>query len=239
MGDVVRIDRRFRGPVASGNGGVSAGLAAALVGAPATVRLRRPPPIDVPLRVQRDDGLVRVVDDDGAVLEAREHVHPVSPPIDADVLERTFQRGTLPVPSDHLAPECFVCGPRPDGLRLAPRHLPGTELWTTVWVPDETVAGPDGTVMDHVVWGALDCPAGFAVSRAGIEEPTFFPALADLTASLEGPLPVGDPVAVVAWRVSADDRRVNGAVALVDEDGDVLASSFAAHARLPLDFALS
>lgn len=239
MDEVVRIDHRFRGPVASGNGGVSAGLAAALVDGPATVRLRRPPPIDVPLPVERDGEVVRVVDDEGAVLEARQDVHPVTPPLAPDVLERTFERGPLSVPSDHLAPECFVCGPRPDGLRLAPHHLSDTEVWTTVWVPDETVAGPDGNVMDHVVWGALDCPAGFAVSRAGVEEPTFFPALTDLTASLASPLPVGEPVAVVGWPESADDRRVNGAVALVDEGGEVLASSFAAHARLPLDFALS
>lgn len=237
MQDVVHIARRFRGPTSSGNGGVSAGLAAALVDGPATVRLRRPPPIEVPLRVERDDGLVRLVDDEGVVLEAREHVHPVTPPIGEDELERTFRRGTLPVPAEHLAPECFVCGLRPDGLRLAPAHLPDTELWTTVWVPDETVAGPAGSVVDHVVWGALDCPAGFAVNRAGLEEPTFFPALTDLTASLAAPVPVGDPVAVVGWPDSADDRRVNGAAAIIDQDGEVLASSFAAHARLPLDFA--
>src|SRR5688572_28547221 len=59
----IRIDRRFRGPPDSGNGGYVAGLLArALGGSGVEVTLRAPPPLDRELRV--------VVDGDGAVLLA-------------------------------------------------------------------------------------------------------------------------------------------------------------------------
>lgn len=230
------IGRRFRGPLRSGNGGVSAGLAAGFVQGPAAVRLRRPPPLGTPLRVRRVEGAVQVTDGETVVMEAVSGVHPVHPPLDEDVLERTFRRGTTPVPDGHRAPECFVCGPRADGLRICPRHLPDTQVWSTVWVPDGSVSSRGAAVDTHIVWGALDCPAGAAVVRGGLAQLTFFPALTDLTATIAHPVPVGQPVAVFGWLISDTERRINGGTALVDSDGTVLASAYAQHARLPLDF---
>ena len=40
------IDRRFCGPPGSGNGGYTAGRLAALIGDPAEIMLRRPPPLE-------------------------------------------------------------------------------------------------------------------------------------------------------------------------------------------------
>jgi len=48
MTERVTIDRRFRGPSDSGNGGYVCGVVAALVGGPAEVTLRSPPPLDRP-----------------------------------------------------------------------------------------------------------------------------------------------------------------------------------------------
>lgn len=230
------IDRRFRGPRQSGNGGVSAGLAAGFVDGPASVRLRRPPALGKPLQLRRAEGVVQVVDGEDVIMEAVAASYPVEPPIDDDVLERTFKRGTTPMPETHRAPECFVCGPREDGLRIFARHLPGTRVWSTVWIPDESVSSTGAAVDAHVVWGALDCPAGFAVVQGGLAEVTFFPALAKLTATLERPVPVGRPVAVFGWPISEDERRVNGGTAIVDTHGAILASAYAEHARLPLNF---
>src|SRR5215218_4317713 len=50
------IDRRFRGPDQSGNGGYTCGLVAGAMDGPAAVTLRLPPPLEVPLRVE--DGRV-------------------------------------------------------------------------------------------------------------------------------------------------------------------------------------
>jgi hypothetical protein len=177
------------------------------------------------------------MDADEVVLEAAGAIHPVDLPVDPDILLRTFTRGTTPVPKDYAVPGCFVCGSREDGLRICPHHLLGTEVWATVWIPDASASADGVTVDPHIVWGALDCPAGIAVVRYGLVEPKFFPALARLTANLDHPLPVGHPVAVFGWLIDEDERRINGGTAIVDADGTVFASAYAQHAQLPLDFA--
>jgi hypothetical protein len=157
-------------------------------------------------------------------------------PVNEDALEQTFRRGTNPVPDPWPAPECFVCGPRDDGLRISPRHLPDTELWTTVRRPDGPVSA-DGTIVDsYVVWGALDCPAGFAVGRAGLAPLEFFPALTSMAAVVEQPVRVGQPVAILAWLILDGDEHLDGGSAIVDADGIICARAFTRHARLPLDF---
>jgi hypothetical protein len=176
------------------------------------------------------------MDGDEVVLEVAGGTHPVEVPVDTDILRRAFERGTTPLPEPHFAPECFVCGPREDGLRICPQNLPGTEVWATLWIPDTSVSADGVTVDPHIVWGALDCPAGIAVCRVGLVEPEFFAALATFTASLEHPLTVDRPVAVLGWPIDEDHRRVNGGAAIVDANGTVFASAYAQHARLPLDF---
>ena len=47
--DTVTIERRYRGPLDSGNGGYSCGRLAAFLDGPAEVTLRLPPPLDRPL----------------------------------------------------------------------------------------------------------------------------------------------------------------------------------------------
>lgn len=237
------IDRRFRGPVASGNGGVSAGLAASLVEGPAAVQLRMPPPLDTSMVVRDlDDGIALLLDEQ-IVIEARSAQVPVAVPLDGadleDVLARTFERGANPMLTSHPAPECFVCGPRDDGLRLIVRNLPGTEIWSSVWTPDVSVATDGRYVDDHVLWGVLDCPAGMAVVRGPvIDELPFFPALTRLTASLHARVAVGESVAVLAWNEPSDARRVNAGTAILDDDNRVLAHAYVEHARLPIDFAV-
>lgn len=236
MPEPITISRRFRGPLRSGNGGVAAGLAAQLLDGPAAVRIRRPPPIEVPLEVRCGEPS-QVLHQREVVLEVRPGTHALDPPVDADALSRTFDRGSFPVAEDHAAPECFVCGKRSDGLRIAPRHLPGTDLWATVWSPDGSVSSDGTTVDSHVVWGALDCPAGFAVARYGVQRLGFFPALTDITAAIHRSVPVGQPLAVIGWMIDRDERRINGGTAIFDTDGNLLAGSYAQHAPLPIDFA--
>ncbi len=231
------IDRRFRGPRRSGNGGVSAGLAAGLFDGPATVRLRRPPPLGRPLTVRREPAGVQITDGDQLVLHALPASEGVEVTVDHELLQRTFDRGTTPVPEGHAAPECFVCGPRDDGLGICPTVLDGTDLWATVWIPGRSVSSDGHQGDPHVVWGALDCPAGFAVVRAGRAPLTHFPALTELTVTLDHPVRVGEPVAVWGWASGQEDDHVDGATAIIDADGGVCATGYARHALLPVDFA--
>jgi hypothetical protein len=53
--NVLTIPSRFNGPAGIGNGGYVCGRIAAYVDGPATVTLRRPPPLDTPMEVERDD----------------------------------------------------------------------------------------------------------------------------------------------------------------------------------------
>ena len=66
------IEGRFNGPAGSGNGGYTCGLVAARVGSPASeVTLRRPPPLDRPLQVRRQEQAVLVLDGEDVVAEGR------------------------------------------------------------------------------------------------------------------------------------------------------------------------
>lgn len=236
MSETITVANRFRGPLRSGNGGVSAGLAAQFFDGSVAVRIRRPPPIEIPLEVRLGVS-VQVLHEGEVVLEAKSDSYPVDPPVNAEALSQTFERGILYVAEDHPAPECFVCGKRSDGLRIAPRYLPSMGLWATVWEADDSVSNDGMTVDDHVVWGVLDCPAGFAVAGYGIQRLEFFPALTDITATLHQPVPVGQPLAVIGWMIDRDDRRINGGTAIFDSDGTLLADAYAQHVPVPLDFA--
>ena len=236
MAAVLTIDHRFRGPRRSGNGGVSAGLAAGFLDGPVTVRLRRPPPLDRPLTVHRGPDDVRVSGGEELMLQARPATDTVEVAVDEELLQRTFDRGTTPVPRGHPAPECFVCGPREDGLRTCPSVVDGTQLWATVWIPDRSVSSDGVPVDPQVVWGALDCPAGIAVVRHGRAPLTYFPAFTELTVTLERPVAVGRPVAVWGWSSGQDADRVDGSTAIIDTDGVVRATGHARHSLVPVDF---
>ncbi len=56
MREQIVIERRFRGPPKTANGGYVCGIVAGFLGKPAEVTLRRPPPIGRPLQVERLDG---------------------------------------------------------------------------------------------------------------------------------------------------------------------------------------
>src|SRR5688572_24432051 len=126
MPEPVVIDRRFRGPPASANGGYTCGLVAAAIEAPAAeVSLRKPPPLERELLLEPGPD-VRLVDpDDGSVvadgrpldgldLEIRQ-----APPLDAALAADS----SFPYYDDHAFPGCFVCGPdrdEGDGLCIYP-----------------------------------------------------------------------------------------------------------------------
>jgi UDP-2,3-diacylglucosamine pyrophosphatase LpxH len=64
------IDRRFCGPPGSGNGGYTAGRLAALIGDPAEITLRRPPPLETEMRVERAGSRLLLVHGDDLIAEA-------------------------------------------------------------------------------------------------------------------------------------------------------------------------
>src|SRR5687768_10452619 len=78
--EVLVIDGRFCGPPVSANGGYACGaIALLLTDEPAEVTLRRPPPLDTPMAVERSPGEV-AVSADGEVVGVARPTEPLAAP---------------------------------------------------------------------------------------------------------------------------------------------------------------
>lgn len=226
MTSEVVIDRRFRGPPASANGGYTCGLVAAALGsATAEVNLRIPPPLERPLQVERDGRAARLMLEgevvaDGSMLSEVAVELPDPPPFHA--AEDADAR--YPFYDDHAFPGCFVCGPdrgARDGLCIYPGPVDAHRLLACVWVPDENLAGDDGSVRDEIVWAALDCPSGNAAHHYAPDESAM--VLARLRGHLEERVEPSAQHVVVGWPIDRDDRKHRSGTAIFDASGRPLA----------------
>ncbi|HET8969672.1 MAG TPA: hypothetical protein VFN19_01325, partial [Candidatus Nanopelagicales bacterium] len=87
----------------------------------------------------------------------------------------------------------------------------------TTWVPDASLAGPDGRVPPELVWAALDCPGGWT-SDLG-DRPM---VLGRITAAVDALPEPGDRCIVVGQRLGVDGRKAFTASTAYDSDGRVL-----------------
>ena len=228
MSDQIVIDRRFRGPPDSGNGGYTCGLVAARVDGPAEVTLRLPPPLEEPLTVApADGGSVCVLEGDALVAEGVQRDYErlgidVPEPVSVVDAERAAAGSQLHEhPEEHPFPTCFVCGPQrapDDGLRILVGPVPGRSVAADTWTPAADLAGADGVVRPEFVWAALDCPTGFALLEAFGRRKV---SLNQVTAHLIRPLPVGARWIVMGWPFAAEGRTLLGASAIFSESGEL------------------
>lgn len=229
MARTITIDRRFRGPADSGNGGYVAGVVAEGVDGPAASTLRIPPPLGRPLRLDADGTSSRLVDGETLVAEAESAEVDLDIPEPPSLEAAHTATGRFFVP-DHVFPECFVCGPDRsdgDGLRIFAGPVEGTELVAAPWVPDASL-GPEGEPLDRrFVWSALDCPSYFGLGTAPIA------VLGRLTASIEAVPMVGDQLIVFAWPRGVDGRKLYSASALATPEGEILAAAEAVWIEIP------
>lgn len=229
-------------------------------GAPLTaldVRLHAPTPLGRRLEVAvRPTGVARhavTVERDGRTLVSAEvEFAGAEPGVGADLValarsrpSRTSDGGGAPDDDPH--PTCFVCGHHahhPLALHLATSPL-GDDAAATGWVADETLAGtslalvrdaavePPGVVDELVVAAVLDCasaraalPVARAAGHGGVVLGTF--GLRSLA-----PVPVLDPVRVVARVDGRDGRRIHARAAIVDDEGAALAVVSVVHVAVP------
>ncbi len=225
MAREVVIDRRYRGPPASANGGYTCGIVAGEFAAPgAEVNLRRPPPLDRPLRLESGVESTRLLDGDAVVAEGRplydlELELPRPPPL--HVAEDADAR--YPYYDDHAFPGCFVCGPERkagDGLRIYPGPVAGG-LLACVWTPETHLADEAGAVRNEIVWAALDCPSGNAAHHFSPDERWM--VLARLRGMLLAAIEPGRPHIVAGWATGADGRKHGSGTAIFDAAGTALA----------------
>jgi hypothetical protein len=217
----ILIERRFRGPAGSGNGGYTCGLIADLLdGGGVEVTLLLPPPLETPLAVERHGDGVRIRNGDALVAEARAAEPALEPPVPPSFAEAATLSAARPDDPGHPFPGCFVCGPgREAGDALALRPAPlGDGRVVAPWPVDERLAGP-GRVPVRFAWAALDCPGGWAVqpdATRGIS------VLGRLTVRVHEPPSAGDECVVVGWPLGGEGRRLHAGTALF-RDGQLLA----------------
>jgi hypothetical protein len=224
----VVIPARWNGPRRYGNGGYSAGVFARDFGPAARVVLRRPVPLDRPLRIVAEGEESRVYARRRLIAEvtpwhdATPLIPPVRPSLDAaeDAAARHPWTGAR-----HALSDCAICSPnRRDGLGVVPGVLADApELLAAPFHTDSRIADllTPAIVSPEFVWAALDCPS--------------FPA-ADLIAGrvrLLGTIAVnrlrdvfvGESLVVVSWTLGAGTRSVRTASALLAPDGELIASA--------------
>lgn len=225
------IPARFNGPAGSANGGYTSGTVARLLAGdrpsaePAEVRLRRPPPLDRPLRwdgtrllAGDDDSSGGEVVAEGAV--APDAGPPAGRPEGVSLDEAIAASRGYPGFGEHPFPTCFGCGPQRaegDGLRVFAGPVEGRDAVASPWAPHESVL-EGGEVPVPVAWAALDCAGGWAgLSRV---EGTY--VLGTMRGALPGRAVPGRPHVVVGWLVGAEGRKLRCGSALTTADGDLV-----------------
>jgi hypothetical protein len=219
----VEIDRRFCGPSDSGNGGYTCGIVAKLIGGPAEVILRRPPPLNRALNIEKTDSdKVVLYDETGIIAEASStHIEfdlPEPPTFSevensspaADIIER------------HQYPTCFVYGPlrkKHDGLRIFSAPIKERGYLASTWIPDSSLSDAAGTIRDEIIWAALDCPGGWAVVYDKMR-PIL---LGKLAVHIQDRIMSGDKSIIVAWKISEEGRKIITGTALFSESGRLYA----------------
>jgi hypothetical protein len=211
-GENITIDRRYRGPTESANGGYAAGRLAAYVDGAAEVTLRLPPPLERPLRIVEDDGRILLCDGDDVVAEAVRGAPEIDMPA-PPTLEQATDAATRHVRFDvENFSECFSCGVRPDdGLCIHVGSVAGRNLQAAPWAARE--------VSPEVVWAAIDCAGAYAVEGQGRGEVL----LGRMSAEIRRLPEEGEQCVVAAWPLGEDGRKLYAGTALFTAEGELLA----------------
>jgi hypothetical protein len=225
VSEAVVIERRFRGPPDSGQGGYSCGLLAERIdGDCATVTLRKPPPLGRSLTIEAMDGRVKLLDGDALIAEGTaDELELVMPdPVDLDTARAAAEH---PFWDQHVHPfpGCFGCGPERNQHEAVAiwMGVAGDDRMAGVWTPSRDFAGLDGAVTKRIVWAALDCPTatGANLPMDGVS------VLGRLTGRVVAPIEPGVPHTVIAWPITDDGRKHVGGTAIHDADGRLCAYS--------------
>jgi hypothetical protein len=224
------IERRFRGPAQSGNGGYVCGRIARHVPGTATVRLAIPPPLETPLEVDVTDGVVRLMSGTTLVGEGRAAELDIDVPAPVSLAAATESSKHYHGFDTHTFPSCFVCGPQReagDGLRIFAGQVSGREVVAAPWVVDASLGSPTA---NEFLWAALDCPGGFALwsPREGTTV-----VLGQLTGSIRGQVRPGDKCVAMGWPLQVEGRKRFAGSAVFSASGELVALGRAIWIEVP------
>jgi hypothetical protein len=230
--ETVVIPSRYNGPTGSGQGGYVGGILARGITGAVEVTLRLPPPLDVPLTIEREaDGAVSLHDGEDLVAEARpaELELEIPPPPTLEEALAAAQR--FPFHDDHPLPTCIGCGntrAEGDGLRLFPGRVEGRDMVAAVWRPHPSLAGPDGRIGAEMIWTAIDCPGSFAILPLVRENfpPGSRVMLGRCVTEVANHVAPERPSIVMAWPLRVDGRKLYAGSALFSEEDALLGATF-------------
>jgi hypothetical protein len=226
------IDRQFSGPPDTSNGGYACGVMANFIDGAVEVTLRRPPPVDKLLEIEktRDNEFI-LYDEKGIIAEATStklEIDVPSPPSFEEAHRSTANADQItaifPILTSPLYCNCFVCGTQReegDGLRLFPGEVEGKNYVATTWIPDAFFADETGCIKNEIVWAALDCPSGWALLHEKIAEGL----LGRLSAQVHNRVRPEDKYVVCAWKIAQEGRKTFCGSALFSEDGHLFAKA--------------
>lgn len=214
----VTVPHQFCGPPNSANGGYTAGTLARYLGGVVEVTLRRPPPLGLPLKLDREGEHGFLRDGDDLVAEAAPTTVELVPPrsVDWDTAVAASESSMFRDPGLHPFPTCYVCGPlrdEGDGLRIFAGRVPGSDLFAAPWIPS--------AVSEEMVWAALDCPSS---ASAFADETMPGPFVLGRIAVRIDQLPVVNQRHVImSWGMERDGRKVFTASAIFGPDAALCA----------------
>ena len=222
----VVIERRFRGPPDSGNGGYSCGLLASGAEGPMEVTLRKPPPLERALALSRGDGdKTLLLDGTTVIAEAVEAALDLELPAPVSLAAAEVASLAFPWKTTHAFPMCFSCGPEnSEGLQIFSGPVPGRNVFAGPWVPSSTLPTDGGLIAPEIVWAALDCPGGVG---AWMTNPIVeaIGLLGRMTADIARRPAPGERCVVLGWRLGVEGRKVFAGSALFSADGELLGRS--------------
>ncbi len=236
-GDLATIDSRFKGPPDSGNGGYACGVLGTLIGDCAEVTLRKPPPLDSPMSIDRTGDEWQLRSDDVAIATGVPAELELDIPAPPTLTEATSAEARYVGFEWHPFSGCFVCGPdrhEHDGLRLFTGRVDDRDVVASHWLPGPDVAGDFGAVKGRIVWAALDCPTYFGGRLADYPQVA---VLGRLTAKILHPIEVGEPHIVVGWPIDREERKWHGGSAIYTADGELCAFARGTWVVIPTDTA--
>ncbi|MCU1641268.1 MAG: hypothetical protein JWN03_1543 [Nocardia sp.] len=218
---------RFNGPPGTANGGYASGVLAQLAPSETVeVTLRRPPPLEVPLRTESADDRYTLTDQEGRTVAVAEPAANDFDDLEPVVVGFDFDEPPIFAGRGHPFRTCFTCGPDRapgDGLRIFTQRVPGRDVLADHWTPDGSLTGDDGLVRPEFVWAALDCPSGWAafdrLPQGGVA------VLGRMTAAVYRQPIANEFCQVVGWARERDGRKIKAGAALYAADGELMAAA--------------
>ena len=228
----IRIAARFCGPPQSGNGGYVCGRLDNLTDYTSEVTLRQPPPLDKPLRVEREGDLLQLMDGGLLIASARPGSLEFSAPAPPE-WEQVVQASRRFIGfKSHPFPGCFVCGPERathDGLHIFAGRVGEEPLFASLWTPEAELANDNGVVKNEFLWAALDCPGAFAVSGGVMRKVV----LGRMAARVEKDVMAGERCIVLAWPKGQDGRKFFSGTAIYNQNRELCAVGDAVWIEIP------